>query len=59
MLLLAVVAQALAVVGEQHDQGAVIEAEVAEALHQPAKRLVSRSDLAVVRRERSNRAGGS
>ena len=38
VFLLAVIAQPLAVVGEQHDQRAVVEAEVAQALQQPAER---------------------
>ena len=48
MLLLAVVAETLAVVGEQDDQGVVVEAARAEGIEQAAHDLVGVGDLAVV-----------
>ena len=50
MLLLAVVEQALAVVGGQHDQRVVVAAELAQSVEQPADRGVGGGDLAVVGR---------
>ena len=49
MLLLAVIAQALAVIGKQRNRRAIVDVQRAQPIEQPSDDLVHIRDLAVVR----------